>query len=292
MNRFIEFKKKRELGEILTDTFAFLRLQFKPFLSTFIKIVGPYLVVMLISMSFYIYFIGNQFDFINEIERSTSQIFITLVIVAIYLISMITVYTLSQSMVLYYVKSYSENNGAIDFDEIKKNVYASFWNFIGLGFLVVISIALGMMCCFFPGIYLLVPLTLSFCILVYNKVSVTEAYQDSFKLVSNEWWMTFATILVLGIIVGVIGFAFGLPAVIYQYLQMGIFSGEVDIENMSSTMRDPIFILFNVIGNLAKFLLNLISIVGGVFIYFNLNEKKNFTGTFERIQNLGRTTED
>jgi len=28
-----------------------------------------------------------------------------------------------------------------------------------------------------------------------------------------------------------------------------------------------------------------------VFIYFNLNEKKNFTGTYERIDNLGKTTE-
>ena len=34
-------------------------------------------------------------------------------------------------------------------------------------------------------------------------------------------------------------------------------------------------------------LLNIISIIAGVFIYFNLNEKKNFTGTYERIQSLG-----
>ena len=38
---YIEFKKQRELGDILTDTFAFLRSEFKPFFTTFFKIVGP-----------------------------------------------------------------------------------------------------------------------------------------------------------------------------------------------------------------------------------------------------------
>jgi len=42
-----------------------------------------------------------------------------------------------------------------------------------------------------------------------------------------------------------------------------------------------------VIGTVAQFLLNLIGIIAGAFIYFNLNEKKNFTGTYERIANLG-----
>ena len=37
---FIEFKKKRELGDVLSDTFAFLRSQFKPFFNVFLKIVG------------------------------------------------------------------------------------------------------------------------------------------------------------------------------------------------------------------------------------------------------------
>jgi len=48
-NPFIELKKKRELGDILSDTFAFLRSQFKPFFSTFLKIVGPYLLVITLA---------------------------------------------------------------------------------------------------------------------------------------------------------------------------------------------------------------------------------------------------
>jgi hypothetical protein len=73
---------------------------------------------------------------------------------------------------------------------------------------------------------------------------------------------------------------------------MGIFSGEIDAEGMMDIFKDPIYILLNVISTLAQFLLNLISIIAGVFIYFNLNEKKNFTGTYERIDSLGEIREN
>lgn len=120
MNTYIEFKKQRELGEILTDTFAFIRLQFKPFMSTFFKIVGPYLVVTLISSSLYLYFIGDFFNLIAQIDQSAEQIFIILLVIFIYVCSLITVYTMSQSMVLNYIKSYTENDGIIVYEEIKK----------------------------------------------------------------------------------------------------------------------------------------------------------------------------
>lgn len=292
MENYIEFKKQRELGDILTDTFAFVRTQFKPFISTFFKIVGPYLVVTLISSALYLYFIGDLFNLFQEFDMSVTQIFIFLLVIFIYITSLITVYTMSQSMVLHYIKSYTENGGVIVYEEIKRNVYDSFWRFIGLGFMVGFSVLIGAMCCYLPGIYLFVPLSLSFSIMVFSKKTVSESYNYSFKLIKDEWWITFATILVMGIIVGIAGFAFSIPTIIYQQIDMGIFSGEVDPANVMDSFIDPVYILFNIIGTTAQLLLNILSIVAGAFIYFNLNEKKNFTGTYERIQNLGETPEN
>lgn len=292
MNRFIEFKKQRELGEILSDTFAFLRLQFKPFITTYFKIVGPYLVVMLISMGFYLSAFSSFLDFntqsSNELFSGVTMFFGVLV----FLLAMIMVYATSQSTVLHYIKSYSIHNGVSDFNEIKTAVYASLWSFIGLGIMVVLSIFVGLMFCFLPGIYLAVPLSLSFSIMIFMNKGVGESYSYGFTLVKDEWWITFATFLVVGIIVAIAGYAFSLPAVIYQYAKMGIFSGEMDATNMMDSFIDPIYMILNMIGTLAQVLLNLITIIAGAFIYFNLNEKKNFTGTFERIQNLGKTTAD
>ena len=96
----------------------------------------------------------------------------------------------------------------------------------------------------------------------------------------------------MAIIVGVASWAFGIPATIYTYAKMGILSGETDAEALSNSFKDPVYILLNIISSIAQFMLNIISLVAGALVYFNLNERKNFTGTFERIQNLGNTPEN
>lgn len=292
-NDYIEFKKQRELGEILSDTFAFFRSEFKPFFNTYFKIVGPFLVVMLISVALYFYFVGNVFNSLLQGSNMDGFNFATFGgIGLLYLLSIIAVYTMSQSTVLHYIKSYANGKGTTDFETVQKEVYASFWSFIGLGIIVALSFLVGLMFCIIPGIYLYVPLSLSFCIMVYNRLGTSDAYSYSFTLVKDEWWMTFATMFVIGLIVGIAGYVFAVPTALYQWIKMGVFSGEIDAEGVLDIFKDPVYILLNVISTLAQFLLNLISIIAGTFIYFNLNEKKNFTGTYERIENIGKIREN
>ncbi len=291
---YIEFKKKRELGDVLSDTFTFLRSQFKPFFNTFFKIVGPFLLVMMISLGLYMYFVGDIFTSISlgGSEFNSSSMATMLVVFILYIASFVTVYTMSQSTVLHYIKSYANGKGKIDFDTIKSEVYRSFWSFIGMGLLVGLCVGIGAIFCIIPGIYLWVPLSLAFSILVFDKKGVSESFSYSFTLVKDEWWITFATLFVIIIIVGIASYAFAIPGVIYSYAKMGILSGEVDPESIMGVYQDPILLLLSMISTLAQFLLNLISVIAGTFIYFNLNEKKNFTGTYERIQNLGQTSEN
>lgn len=293
-NPFIELKKKRELGDILSDTFAFLRSQFKPFFSTFLKIVGPYLLVMLISYGFYFSSFSQLLNF-NRIDSidfdAFNGVYFFLAIVVL-VFSVLASYVLSQATTLFYMQSYAENNGVINFGEIKNNVYNKFWSFIGLGFLVGLSLIIGLMFCCVPGIFLYVPLSLSFAILVFKGKSVTDSFGYSFDLVKDHWWITFATIFVLLIIVTVASSAFSIPAVIYQYAKMGILSGEIDAENFGGVLSDPIYVVLNLISTLAQFLLNIISLIAVALIYFNLNEIKNNEGTFERIKKLGGNPEE
>lgn len=285
MKQYLEFKKQRELGEILSDTFAFLRSEFKPFFMTFFKIIGPYLIVMLICYGLYMYQFGDLLNFNVERSDSISSGLILFTVGAAFLVSIIATYVLSQATTLFYIASYANNKGVANFDEIKKNVYESFWQFIGLGFLVAICVGVGFIFCLIPGIYLYVPLILSFSIMVFNRKGVSDSFSYSFTLVKDHWWITFASIFVVGIIVTVASYAFALPSTIYTYAKMGILSGEIDAENFN--IADPVSIILGIIGMLAKFLLNIISVVASVLIYFDLNEKKNFTGTYERIKNLG-----
>ncbi|WP_289062062.1 hypothetical protein [uncultured Zobellia sp.] len=290
MKQFIEFKKQREMSQILSDTFGFLRNEFKTFFGVFFKIIAPFLVVMLISYGFYMFQIGDFMNFSISSSNSAVNGLVVFVVALVFLIATVTTYVMAQATTLFYIKSYIKHNGNIDFTEIKENVYSSFWKFIGLGFLVALCVGCGFLFCIIPGVFLYVPLVLSFSILAFEGKGVSDAFSNSFTLVKEYWWVTFASLFVVGIIVTVTGYAFALPATIYTYAKMGILSGEIDAENF--TVADPISIVLGIISTLAQFLLNIISIVASVLIYFDLNEKKNFTGTYERIKNLGGTAEE
>jgi len=284
---YIEFKKQRELGEILTDSFNFIKFEFKPFFGTLLKIVGPYLFATMVFLGFYFYSFNG---FLNlDVPSQGPEINPIFMIIAVFglLVSAIAMYGLTQATVLFYIQSYSDNKGTTDYDYIRKESYGKFWSFIGLSLLVGISLMAGFLLCFIPGIYLYPPLMLSFSILVFMNKSVTDAFQYGFTLIKDNWWVTFAALLVLGIIIGIIGYVFQIPAVIYLWIKMGVFSGEMDAESMSGVF-DPIYIFLNLLAYMVQFILQTVSLVAAAFIFFDLNEKKNFTGTMERIQNLGK----
>lgn len=284
---YIEFKKQRELGEILTDSFNFIKFEFKSFFGTLLKIVGPYLFATLLFLGFYFYSFNGFLNLdVNSQGPEINPIFMVITVLGL-LVSVIAMYGLTQATVLFYIKSYSDNKGTTDYDYIRKEAYGKFWSFIGLSMLVGISLMAGFLLCFIPGIYLYPPLMLSFSILAFMNKSVTDAFQYGFTLIKDNWWVTFAALLVLGIIIAIIGYVFQIPAVIYLWIKMGVFSGEMDAESMGGVF-DPIYIFLNLLAYMVQFILQTVSLVAAAFIFFDLNEKKNFTGTMERIQNLGK----
>ncbi|XLS27759.1 hypothetical protein ACJD0Z_11195 [Flavobacteriaceae bacterium M23B6Z8] len=287
----IEFKKQRELGEIISDSFAFIRYEFKNYFGTILKIVGPYLLLALAGIGLYLYSVGSIFSLqVNQSQMSESNLILMLVALALLLIGGIATYALSYSTTLNYIKSYENNNGNVVQEEVRKGVRDTFWNIIGLGILVGIMLLVGFMFCFFPGIYLWVPLTLSFSLLVFQNMSIGDSIAESFTLIKDEWWMTFITMFVVWLVLLIASYAFSMPAVIYTWIRMGISMGENDLATGEFFFQDPIYIALNIVSYAFQYFLNLISLITSVLIYFHLNEKKNFTGAFEKIESLGRNS--
>ena len=288
MKSFIEFKKQREFGEILADTFAFIRNEFKPFFGAIIKISGPYVALFLVAMVFYIYIVGDQFNFdFTQPDQFYSNPFKLIVAYIVYFAAAILAYTFTTSTVLNYIKSYIDNAGVVNLEDVKLNVYKTFWSFLGLSILKGITLIVAMLICCLPAFYFIVPMLVTLPILVFEKSGASDAYGKSFPLIKDEFWITLATIIVLLIIYWVISFVFSLPTAIYTYAKMGIFSGEIDPGSLD-TITDPVYIILNVLGSFFQYILNTITIVGSAFIYFNLNERKYFSGTLERIDSLGK----
>ena len=291
---YIEFRKQRDFSAILTDTFGFIRNEFKPFTKTIFNIAGPVIILFMIALAAYNYVAGDIFNFstFGQPTFNSGSIVVTLIAVACYFISGIAAYIFTVSTVLFYIKSYIDNKGVIEQTEIKKNVYESFWSFFGLTFLKGLTIVIATMLCFFPVLYVMVPMAVVFSIYVFEpRRSATDAFSQGFSLVNIDFWTAFGSFLVLGIIYYILGLVFSIPTIIYTLSSSGIFSGEVDPADISSLSADPIIIFLNVLNTFFQFLLNLILVVGGAVIYFHLHEKTNFTGTYDRINEIGKIEE-
>lgn len=278
---FVNFKKVRSLGDMLSDTSKFLRLEWQPFFVTIVKVA---IVPVLIAIAAAIYFListGSVYGDIlnvNDVESdfnfNFSGIFVPLLA---FIFSYIVAYALVTVASLSYVKSYIKNKGIVNYGEIQNDTKEKFWPYVGLFFLIAIIVSIGMLFCFLPGIYLAVVLSLSICILIFQNVGVFDAINDAFTLIKDHWWETFGIIIVIQILVGVIGFVFELPITMYQGMDMAEMLQSNDPTEFFDVFSDPIYLTLVAFSYLVKFVLYIISTIVSVFIYFDIREQKNPT---------------
>ncbi|REG87825.1 hypothetical protein [Winogradskyella sediminis] len=293
MNRsYIEFRKQRDFSSILSDTFGFIRNEFKPFIKAIFNIAGPAIIIFMLSLAAYNYVVGDLFNFtnVNDPNVNTTSVILTIVAVITYFVSAIAAYILTASTTLFYIKSYVDYKGNINETEIKSNVYKSFWSFFGLSFLKGVTLVIATMLCVLPVFYAMIPMAIVFSIYVFEpKRSTSDAFSQSFTLANADFWTAFGVFLILGVIYYILSLVFSIPSIIYALLSTGVFSGEIDPANINSFSADPVVIVLNVFNTFFQFLLNIILMVAGAVIYFHLHEKVNFTGTYDRISEIGKS---
>jgi len=294
MNNRIEFKKERDLGAIITDTFSFIRENWRDYFLTVFKIIGPVLLVgaalLVFAMASYSGAIKGMIGMdqsapdtsaiLSSVYGMFSWIFLMFVVFGI-------VYTLLAEVSLFYIKSYIENNGVANFQEVKDNTYANIWKFVGLGVLSILMMIVAYVLCVLPIVYIIIVLSLAMPIMVFESKSIRDTISHCFTLIKNEWWNTFGVVLVIGILVSMLGFIFSIPSLIYQLISMGVSFTNEDPTAILGILEDPIYLMLNLIAYFGKFLFYSVTLVSSAFIYFDLNEQKNFTGTFEKIESLG-----
>ena len=285
MNETINFKKQRELGSILTDIFKFIRLNWKLLFGIILKIAGPALLIMLVAYIFYstsiLGRVGLNYSFgFDEYFTTTSIISI----ITLFFSGMVY-YALLNGVVLHFIKSYVKNGGIVIKEEVTQGVKTDFWKLIGASFLVFIIVFVGAMFCAIPGIYLGVVLSTAYAVIIFEGKEVSDTISYCFNLIKDEWWITFATLLVTGLLYYFIMIIFQIPQYIYFFIKAITMGQEVSADPAS--MFDWVYIALTAIGMVFQYLLYAIIVICSAFIYFNLNEKKNFTGTMETIDSIG-----
>lgn len=288
---YINFKRQRDLGEIISDTFRFLRENYKLLFKLIFKIAGPIFLVLVLALSYYSYIggenLGNPF-MTDAIGENQGLFFLSFFIL---MVTLMAFYVFLYGVVLNFIRSYIENKGQVSEKEIYSGMREDFGGLLGLLVLVAIITFFGFLLCVLPGIYLWAPLSLSPALLVFGRHSISDALTESFSLIRDNWWITFFTLLVMAILVYVITLIFQMPLYIYYFFKALTMVEEGSIGDPSD-LFDWVYVVFNVISSLAQYLLSTILIIATAFIYYNLDEKKNFTGSYETISNLGSQEKD
>lgn len=282
MKEVIEFKKQREIGAIITDTFKFVRLEGKTLGLLILKISGPAMLVMIGSYIFYVQSTLGDFERIFSATSFTSNIILSSILLAC---SYIAFYALLYGAVFGYIKNYIDTNGNVNPEEVTQLARNHFWSYIGLNIIAGLMIGVGILLCVLPGIYLMVCMTLSFPMLMFERKDLGNAISNSFKLIKDEWWITFATVIVVYALYYVIALIFQLPQIIYYLSRMITMINEVSRNPFE--IIDWVSITLDVFSMIAQYFLFALILIAYAFIYFHLNEKKNFTGTLETIDRLG-----
>ncbi len=286
-NQYINFKRKRELGEIITDTFKFLRRNFKPIYRNLGKVVGiPFLILILASAFNAQSTFGNDnlfnvTDPFSAFDSGTAILGTLLVYLAIFIFM-----TFLHAGMISIIKSYIDNEGKIIDSEVSTTVKEKIGDIALAGLGKSILLVIGFMLCVIPGIYISVPFFLIFPILIFENKKAGDVFSQCFDLVKDNWWITFASILVLGLLWYIISIIFSLPSMIYMMVKMFTSMQEGSISDPSS-MFDIGTVILTVIASALQYLAYFFMPIGAAFIYFNLNEHKNQTGTLEQIDRLG-----
>ena len=188
----IQFKKQREIGDIITDTFKFIRENYKILLSYILKTTGPFFLILVLAVGYYTYSVAG-----SPFENFSGDIGKFIIAFLVLVVALLLFYSALYGTILHYIKIYINNDGKVSEAQVKAGVKNDFFKLLLLSFLSGILVIAGFIMLVIPGIFLLVPLSLGGAILVFKNYSVIESISYCFTLVKDHWWITFITLFII-----------------------------------------------------------------------------------------------
>jgi hypothetical protein len=297
----IEFRKKRDFGEILNISFTFLRQHLKPIFKSLLFIAGPFILVgsVLPGLLFYPWIGASAENGFSSFDISS-----VLVNIVSFMVGMVmAVATIYEYMLLYR----QQGPAPISTNEVWKAVRRSFFNvlisFLGLvvlssagilfsGFLVFsifgegAGAVLGFFLLLFSVIYLTVLLSPLMVMRLVERVNFFKAIGRCFKLIEGKWWQTFTLLFVCYIIQSALVSMVFVPFYTFVFAER-MLSNETVPDLTTSLIYVAVGGVILVLAVTASFCLTL---VVTCFQYFSLVEEKESVGLLQRIQQLGDTS--
>jgi hypothetical protein len=214
VEREIQFRKKREIGDIFTDSFEFIKQEHKPIS----KLIGVYVLPFLLLYGLVqVYLQKNvisQFDFSDPetLLENIGPIYLNM-----FLFSLFGLFVQSLLIAAYY--SYIEvyikkGKGNFELSEISPYLFSNGLLAIGASFVLFFLVMIGIVLCIIPGLYFANTYSLVFFILIFEKKGFANAFSRSASLIRQQWWNTLLINIVGIIIIWTVSMIMSIPTMI------------------------------------------------------------------------------
>ncbi|MEQ7798519.1 hypothetical protein ABDJ41_01800 [Pedobacter sp. ASV1-7] len=279
MSQHIEFKKLRAFGEIISDTFLFIKQNFKPLLRVFLYLCGFFILTGIVASAMHEMSMQNTPEVQNGpfSSRNFSNIlnwnYFLVILVSIGSYAAITVSTLS-FIALYIQKGKVAPSPEEVWAYFKYYYFRTFFSSLGVGLFVCIAFLF----CIVPGLYVWPAMCLFYPIMILENASFDYSFGRAFKLLKDQWWNTAAAILVIYFITYACMMIPAIPGMLFT--MVGTFIPAVKEWN-------SVLIIVGAIFQNLTYVFMIIPIIGIALCYFNLVELQESAGLMDRIHQFG-----
>lgn len=281
----IEFRRKRDFGQIFNDSFSFLKQNLKPLARALIFIAGPFYLTGALLMQW----ASNSLDDARFSGGSLGDTYLYVFFMILALFIMIVGFALQYATIIAYFKKYFETEtGVITVNEIWETAKDLAMPLLGLSFLVGLLSGIGFVLCLVPGIYVMIGLSFSFYILGMEGKDISTSFSRSFELIKGHWWSTFGISLVMGLITMIISLLISLPMELIQLVTgMHNLSETLDLSESTTSVLNIVYWLYAPFAYLVEMLLRTLPMMAICLKYFSVVEEKESIGVIEEIDSLG-----
>ncbi len=296
MNKEFTLHKIRDFGDIITDTFTYIRVHWKTLGKVFsIYVLSPLLVGIVLLGGSFAYSIGSISDSAGAGQFAGLGIGLFLGLLFIF-------FSLFMLMGVAYQHIYHTNNGDVPttFSEFTKGMFGKTFSILMVSFLMGIVVMIGFFI-FFGIISSLDSIWSNFIAFItfyaligffFTKISLfpviyfveggnaSSAIARSWELTENYWWFTFGIYIVINFIFSFLSLFAAIPVVIIGGVIAFVFGADFqkDLPMLFGTLYASVY-FFQIIATSAQF------IALGIH-YFNLVERKeggNLTNEIDRL---------
>lgn len=270
----------RDFGDNFDMTLNFLKQNYGSILKGILVLIPVYLVIS--------YFIPTPNSFTPNVS-TYGGIFNTYA--SMFTLSFVIAYSLiilASLITFIYVTSYmavytKSPDNVVKNSEVWSKVAKAFLPILGGSILFGILVAIGTILCIIPGIIIYVYLGFYGYVYVNEERSIIDSFYRSYKLITNNWWITFGYGIIFFIILSIVGVIFAIPTYLAA---LGTAFG---IEFLASDVYRYISALISYTGS---FLLYPILYVAMGVMYYSHRNKLDGVDIETEIDNIGISTDD